>query len=258
MVALVVAALIAAGLGIKSLLTRHHQPGGPPCVATAAGSRAGLDLEQAANATTIAAVGKRMGLPDHAVTVALAASLQESKLYNLPGGDLDSVGLFQQRPSQGWGSPSQILVPKYAATAFYSHLAQVAGWQTMSVTDAAQAVQRSAAPNAYAAWEPEARVLAQVFTGESAPGLACRFHQSGTTSSSSGALTTAINDELGSPSIGVAVPTSRGWTVASWLVGHAQHYGIQSVVFAGQSWTPAQASWKPGAAATSQVQFTAR
>jgi hypothetical protein len=257
MVALCLAAVIAAGFGIKSLLSRHHQPSGPPCVATAGSSRVALDLDQAANATTIAAVGKRMGLPDHAVTVALAASLQESKLYNLPGGDLDSVGLFQQRPSQGWGSASQIMVPPYAATQFYSHLAQVSGWQTMSVTDAAQAVQRSAAPNAYAAWESQARVLAQVFTGESATGLSCHFHQS-SAPATSGSLTTAITDELGSPSTGVAVPTARGWTVASWLVGHAQRYGIQSVVFAGQSWTPAQATWKPGAAATSQVQFTAR
>ena len=84
----------------------------------AAGCQAGagsvsyrLDLEQAANATTVAAVGKRLGLPDHAVTIALAAALQESKLRNLSHGDLDSLGIFQQRPSQGWGTASQVMVP---------------------------------------------------------------------------------------------------------------------------------------------------
>jgi hypothetical protein len=229
-----------------------------------------LDLEQATNATTIAAVGKRMGMPDHAVTIALAAAFQESKMYNLPGGDLDSVGLFQQRPSQGWGTPSQIMKPTYAAGAFYTHLAKVPGWQTMSVTEAAQSVQRSAAPDAYAGWEPAARVLAQGLTGETPAGLACRFQQSGSGSGSgsgssgsgstapSASLATAMAQELGSPSIGVSVSAARGWTVASWLVGHAQQYHIQSVVFAGQTWTPAQTVWKPGAANTPEVQFTAR
>ena len=74
-----------------------------------------LDLEQAQHATTIAAVGKRLGLPDHAVTVALAAAFQESNLHNLAHGDRDSLGLFQQRPSQGWGTPSQVMDPNYAA-----------------------------------------------------------------------------------------------------------------------------------------------
>ena len=73
-----------------------------------------LDLEQAANVTTIAAVGKRLGLPDHAATVAIAAALQESGLHNLDHGDLDSIGLFQQRPSQGWGTTAQIMTPRYA------------------------------------------------------------------------------------------------------------------------------------------------
>ena len=81
-----------------------------------------LDIDQAANSTTIAAVGKRLGLPDHAVTVALAAALQESRLHNLPYGDRDSLGLFQQRPSQGWGTATEILTPSYAAAAFFRAL----------------------------------------------------------------------------------------------------------------------------------------
>src|SRR5262249_53759062 len=88
-----------------------------------------IDPEQAANATTIAAVGKALGLPDHAVPIALAAALQESQLRNLHYGDRDSLGLFQQRPSQGWGSTSQLLDPQYAAGAFFRALARVSGWE---------------------------------------------------------------------------------------------------------------------------------
>src|SRR3954451_16147892 len=124
-----------------------------------------LTPSKAANAATIAAVGRRNGLPDHAVTIALATALQESKLRNLTYGDRDSIGLFQQRPSQGWGTPLQLQDPVYAAQAFYGRLTKVRGWQTAEVTAAAQAVQRSGAPYAYADWESEARALARAFTG---------------------------------------------------------------------------------------------
>src|SRR6202040_3382624 len=112
------------------------------CRASAGSSRFVLDLDQANHATTIAAVGKRMGLPDHAVTIALAAALQESQLHNLDHGDLDSLGLFQQRPSQGWGTAAEVMTPSYAAAAFYEHLVRVPGWETLPVTVAAQRVQR--------------------------------------------------------------------------------------------------------------------
>ncbi len=105
-------------------------------------------------------------MPNHAVTVALAAALQESKLRNVEHGDRDSIGLFQQRPSQGWGTAEQLTNPRFAASAFYRALSAVEGWETMSVTDAAQKVQVSAAPNAYEKWEAEARVLARILTGE--------------------------------------------------------------------------------------------
>ena len=82
-------------------------------------------------------------------------------------------GLFQQRPSQGWGTAEQLTTPTYAAAAFYRALGDVEGWETMSVTDAAQHVQRSAAPDAYAKWEAEARVLARILTGEVPDRIVC-------------------------------------------------------------------------------------
>src|SRR5690554_4916402 len=99
-------------------------------------------------------------MPHRAVVVALAAAMQESGLRNLDYGDRDSLGLFQQRPSQGWGSPEQVTDPEYAASAFYRSLGRVDGWEGMRVTDAAQAVQRSAYPEAYQRHEAAAEQLA--------------------------------------------------------------------------------------------------
>ncbi|MDI5968615.1 C40 family peptidase [Streptomyces sp. SL13] len=117
--------------------------------------------DQVPNAKTIQATGVAMGVPARGQIVALATALQESGLRNLTYGDRDSLGLFQQRPSQGWGTATEILDPVHASTRFYEALEQVAGWQSLSVTQAAQAVQKSGFPGAYAKWEPLATALQQ-------------------------------------------------------------------------------------------------
>lgn len=119
----------------------------------------GYSPEQSLNAAIIVAVGKQMDVPQYGQVIAIAAALQESGLRNLNHGDRDSLGLFQQRPSQGWGTPTQIMNPAYAATAFYRHLLAIPDWQQMSLNDAAQTVQRSATPTAYGHHEPAARAL---------------------------------------------------------------------------------------------------
>jgi hypothetical protein len=129
-----------------------------------------IDTEQAENAATIAAVGVRRGLPARAVSIALATAFQESKLRNIDYGDRDSVGLFQQRPSQGWGSPDQLTDPDFAANAFYDALAKVDGYQSMRITEAAQEVQRSGFPEAYEDHAEDARALASALTGYSPGG----------------------------------------------------------------------------------------
>ena len=133
----------------------------------------GLDVpgEQIPNAETIVATGITLHIPDKGQVIALATALQESDLRNLASGDRDSLGLFQQRPSQGWGTPAQIRDPVYAATRFYTALLQVPGWQQMTVTEAAQAVQKSGFGDAYAKWEPLARALQTAFTA-ALPGAA--------------------------------------------------------------------------------------
>ena len=145
----------------------------PTCTATIGDETYRIDEEQAQHARTIAAVAVQEGMPNHAVTVAIAAAFQESKMHNISHGDRDSVGLFQQRPSQGWGTVEQLTTPTYAAAAFYRALKRVDGWESMSVTNAAQHVQRSAASHAYAKWESEARVLARILTGEVPDRLVC-------------------------------------------------------------------------------------
>ena len=126
-------------------------------------SRITLNDEQTANAKAIIAATKKAGLPERAAVISIATSLQESKLENLGHlGDMndhDSLGLFQQRPSSGWGTPEQITDPAYSTTAFLKGLKQVDGWQDMPLTEAAQTVQVSAYPDAYAQWEQQAADL---------------------------------------------------------------------------------------------------
>ncbi|WKU03426.1 C40 family peptidase [Micromonospora sp. HUAS LYJ1] len=146
-------------------------PDGQPLLPTptisppAAAGPGGWTREQTTNAAVIVAVGAERDVPPRGWVIALATAMQESTLRNLPGGDRDSVGLFQQRPSQGWGTPAQLQDPRYAAGRFYTALLAVDGWQAMTLTDAAQAVQRSAFPGAYAKWEDDAIALVRVLTG---------------------------------------------------------------------------------------------
>jgi murein DD-endopeptidase MepM/ murein hydrolase activator NlpD len=137
------------------------------CASGQVGDLAELDAEQSRNASLIVTVGQQAGIELYGLRIALATAMQESRLRNLDYGDRDSLGLFQQRPSAGWGLPDQLLDPVYAARAFYGGpsgpnageppgLLDIPGWQNMALTDAAQAVQRSAFPGAYARWETNA------------------------------------------------------------------------------------------------------
>ena len=145
-----------------------------PITPPPAGALVALTDEMRANAAVIVQVGRQAGVGDQGLVIALAAAAQESGLRNVRHGDRDSLGLFQQRPSTGWGTPDQILDPRFAARAFFGGagnpnagrtrgLLDIPGWRSMSVAQAAQAVQISAYPDAYAKWEPSARAwLAQL------------------------------------------------------------------------------------------------
>ncbi|HEX6501432.1 MAG TPA: hypothetical protein VF054_20730 [Micromonosporaceae bacterium] len=214
-----------------------------------------LGPDQMANAATIAAIGIRRGLPERAVVVALAAGLQESKLKNLDGGDRDSIGLFQQRPSQGWGTAAQIADPRYATNEFYNGLLKVPGWQQMRVTDAAQAVQRSAHPEAYQKWVDQAEALATAFLGQAGAAVTCTLvgqppvHGAAAATSLFADMradwgdvqTVAAQGLLG---VALSVGEDRvGWQYAHWLVAHAQEQGIKRVRFGDREWTARGGAW---------------
>ena len=239
------AVALVAGSAVLVVSRRHHNPPAPSCAVTSPSGQSTytLEVDQAANSATIAAIGKKLGLPDHAVTVALAAALQESNLHNLDYGDRDSLGLFQQRPSQGWGTAGEILTPSYAAAAFFRELMKVDKWTQLPVTKAAQEVQRSGAPTAYAQWEDEARTLAIALTGESRERLTCRFSLVRSRTSAPPSFANAMRNELGVESLGAAFGPAKGWAVASWLVAHAQQYRITRVSFLGREWRASSGKW---------------
>jgi hypothetical protein len=237
----VAAALLCGACG------QGHQETVPTCSA----DEVVLTTDQAANAATIAAVGKRLGVPNHGVTVAFATAFQESGLRNLDYGDRDSLGLFQQRPSQGWGTPADITTPHLSAAKFFRALVKVEGWQTMDVTVAAQRVQRSAAPDAYAQWEDPGRTLARALTGEVEAGLACEFDVPETPAPIRRlALQRQAVRELGPGGLQRADQPGRRWATATWLVAQARAYGIVRVSIGGQTWTAASGTWEPDSAAT--------
>lgn len=154
--------------------------------------------EQAVNAATIAAVGTHREMPERAVAIALATAIQESGLRNLAHGDRDSLGLFQQRPSQGWGTEKQVTDPAYAASIFYEHLAKVPDYTELPLTVAAQKVQRSGYPEAYAKHEADAVMLAAALTGTSAATLTCDGRLDvGTASTGPDAVRAALSRDFG-------------------------------------------------------------
>ncbi|KXZ57252.1 hypothetical protein Bravens_01772 [Brevibacterium ravenspurgense] len=162
---LCVLGLFAAGTAITGTLTDPDQRQAAKEKVSeklAPTSASALDSGQMEIAQTIIDIGREHSIPDAGIEIALMTAMQESSLRNLPYGDRDSLGVFQQRPSQGWGTDSQVLSVHHATTAFYgvnpkvknAGLTQISGWQKLSKNDAAQAVQRSAHPEAYAKWEP--------------------------------------------------------------------------------------------------------
>ncbi len=268
---------IVAAVGYGTL--RHVVPMFQPdeCTATVSGRTVTLTPEQAENAALISAISVDRGMPARAATIALATAYQESKLYNLEAGDRDSAGLFQQRPSQGWGSYKQVTNPVYAANAFYDALERIGDYESMRVTVAAQEVQRSGFPEAYADHEADARVLASALSGNSPHSFSCRLD--GTPSEERNKLNPSgltdradvvrreVTEVFGSPPLGGFAPGGvssghmegsahydgravdifvrpispdnkiRGWAIAHYFVAQADRLDIQTVIFDDRIWT---------------------
>ncbi|GAA2935097.1 hypothetical protein ACFPN0_22140 [Kitasatospora cinereorecta] len=263
-------ALVALAGYVAVQYVSGHQ-GAPRCTVRAADGGEGrsyeMSPEMAANAATISAVGTTRGMPERAVTIALATALQESSLRNIDHGDRDSLGLFQQRPSQGWGTPEQILDPVYASGEFYEHLAEVPGYSRLPLTEAAQRVQKSGFPQAYAKHEPDAALLSAALTGRAPASLTCSLPAETVSGPGDAAevradLVRAFGKDVlpaagsaGPSAAGsVAVPVGpdakadgeaprRGWELAHWAVARAGTLRIDEVSYAGRIWT-ADTGWR--------------
>ncbi|QDO87886.1 hypothetical protein FNH13_05585 [Ornithinimicrobium ciconiae] len=234
----VVLALVAA-VGTRWVLEEFRTP---TCEFTAGASAERRTPEQAANAATISMVSIDRGLPPKAATIALATAIQESKLRNLTYGDADSLGLFQQRPSQGWGSEEEILDPVYAANTFFEALERIPDWPDWVVTEIAQEVQRSAFPDAYADHEAEARVMASGLVGQSHAAVACRLDAVDSPGSAQDVLDKAERTFSGEGTVAgdtvtLSAPASdEAWAIASWAVTHADAEAIVRVEVADRLW----------------------
>ncbi|MEV0012916.1 hypothetical protein [Streptomyces sp. NPDC047973] len=261
-------AVLVALAGYMAVQYLSGHKGAPRCTVGPVGEGEGrtyeLSPDQAANAATISAVGTTRGLPERAVTIALATALQESALRNIDHGDRDSLGLFQQRPSQGWGTPEQIMDPVYSSGKFYEHLAEVPGYSRLPLTVAAQRVQKSGFPQAYAKHEPDAALLSAALTGSAPASLSCSLPSEaaggpGDASEVRADLVRAFGKDV-LPSTGsagaaaastVSVPVRadddatarRGWELAHWAVARAGTLRIDEVSYAGRVWT-ADTGWR--------------
>ncbi len=235
---LVLVVAVAGFIGVRTILDTLNPPA---CWTLPPSARVEFTPEQAGNAATISAVAVRRGLAPRAVTIAIATAMQESKLRNLRYGDRDSIGLFQQRPSQGWGTVEQILDPVYASNAFYDKLVKVKDYLTRPLTEVAQDVQRSGAPTAYARHEDQAQALAAALTGSAPATLVCRLAQP-STRPPSGAVGTALKAEFGiepvvsGRTVTATADGATAWAIASWAVARGDALGVIEVEADGRSW----------------------
>lgn len=274
-----VVAAVGAVAATLVLVDRGVRPGildSSGCTAEVDGHEVTIDLEQAENASLITAIAMQRGMPARAASIALATAFQESKLYNLDYGDRDSVGLFQQRPSQGWGTVAQLTDPEFATNAFYDALTGIDGYPEMEITVAAQEVQRSAYPDAYADHEEDARALASALTGNSPRGLWCDVPGDADEASDdldeqglvarAAAVRRDLEARFGALSLGGFEPagvssghmegsahyegraidvffrpvnaenTKQGWAMATYLVANADRLDINTLIFDDRVW----------------------
>jgi hypothetical protein len=253
----VLAIAVAAG-GIAAWYTYHREPlpTTERCTATLGSSVASIDLEQAENAGLIAGMSIKRGLAPRAASIALATAYQESKIRNLDYGHADSIGLFQQRPSKGWGSVEEIMDPWYSTGKFYTEMVKVKDWENKDINDVAQAVQRSAYPEAYRQHEENARALASTLTGETPAGFTCAFTH--TEKAHPKLTTTFLTKTYGKKVITItqlengleitAKDSRIAWSVAQVAVSNAKRYGIDLIQVEGMQWKPSPwtlAEWEP-------------
>ncbi|QCB94345.1 hypothetical protein [Cellulomonas shaoxiangyii] len=266
-----VGVLVAAVAGVVTLLDRTHPaaPTAERCVAHLDGTDWRLSPDQAQNAALVSALAVRRGLPARAVTIGIATALQESKLVNIDYGDRDSVGLFQQRPSQGWGTVEEIMDPVYSTGRFYDGLVEVPGYGDMPITEAAQAVQRSGFPDAYAQHEGRARAWASGLTGFSPAAVTCDLRPADGAAGTDPLLGRLVRDlgelpvavrpadaaqatphavDVTADALAPGDPPRAAWVAAHWAVAVAAEVAVDEVAVADLVWSRGAPTWGPAEA----------
>ncbi|MFQ4149214.1 hypothetical protein AAGW05_11015 [Arthrobacter sp. LAPM80] len=239
--------LIGGGVWLSNTFKSAFAPGlSFGCTATVGDNSYSLALDQSENTALISAIAVQRGMPARAASIALATALQESKLRNISYGDLDSVGLFQQRPSQGWGTVAEIMDPVYSTNAFFDALAKVPNYVDLSINDAAQIVQRSAFPHAYAQHEPVSRSFASALTGQTPHGLNCTLPPASGASTAdtvlaaaqlaAGPLDATTSTADAGTTLHLVVSDAKGWMMAHWALANAQQFGIVQLSYDGWQW----------------------
>ena len=264
------AVAVALGAVVWHLLTGRKVLIIPPseqCIVTVGSTTAALDLEQSQYAAIIVAEALRRGLEPRAASIALATAMQESGLRNLDHGDRDSVGLFQQRPSQGWGTTAQLMDPWYSSGKFYAALVKVPNWQTADINNVAQAVQHSGVPEGYRQHVDTARAFASALTGYSPAALSCVNR--GTTPGSAHELATFLakafpsvrTSTSGSTLTATSSDQRTLWALAQLAMMNTGTYGVDSVTVGKQSWHndgQQVATWTTASSPATGVQITVR
>ena len=246
--------------------TTGDEPVAEGCHAHLDGTDWSLSPDQAQNAALIGLLPVRRGMPARASTIGIATALQESSLENIDYGDRDSVGLFQQRPSQGWGSVEQIMDPVYSATKFYDGLDKVAGYESLPLTVAAQTVQRSGFPDAYAKHETRSRAWASALTGWSHGTLTCTLAPLEGPASPDPLLARITRDlgdlprtvvppdavdgtpttvELDATPLTPGDPGRAAWAAGQWAVAVASTVDVDAVTVGGLTWSREDPTWHP-------------
>ncbi|MGD7788281.1 hypothetical protein ACQCX2_08145 [Propionibacteriaceae bacterium Y1700] len=242
LVLLAVVATVAAWVVLRERGLAPPTPIEHRCVARVSDHATAISIDQAWWTSIIVGTSVKRGLPPRAASIAMATVYQETGIRNLDHGDRDSVGLFQQRPSQGWGSVEKIMDPYYSTGKFYDALVKVDNWRNGDINDVAQAVQRSGYPEAYRDHEADGRALASTLAGWTPGGFSCSYEP---TSGDPGAAKAYLRKTLGVKAAKDADRTltyeadspQQAWTIAHTAIATGSRFGTVHVQVADKAWT---------------------
>ncbi|MDR0488171.1 MAG: hypothetical protein LBG99_01995 [Propionibacteriaceae bacterium] len=253
-IGLVVLALIAGFWGAyrwaSSLWVEDPPP--PPatlCRAQLDSGSASITIDQSRYASLMAGIAAQRGLVPRAVSIAITTAFQESDIRNLDYGDRDSLGIFQQRPSQGWGTEEQIMDPYYSTGKFFDEMVKVSDWQNSDIGDVAQAVQRSGFPDAYDKHVDRARLLASSLSGQTPASWSCIVYNpapanpellvSSMTRAYGATVHAVVTPGTSSEDPYVTLTASNeeiAWSVAAFAQSWATETGVKEVTIGSYEW----------------------